>query len=522
MPSHYTLDLLQLVRQMSGSEKAYFKKMAKRHAHQNQALHLRLFDLIENSDHNEEELFQKKLGLTTKAHYSSLKKYLTKEILDTVVFLQRNDNPEIHLQFYLLQIQVLLERNLNTLAAKLYKQALQLAEEFDAFDMRIKLLMLRRRLLEHASYKEFKSETLLIDQQLQENTSKQQYLEKHQLLFERLTTLSKSSQLRLDEQQLHDIRILEEELAEAPPGEEPLLQLVFRINKLLCSYLCFRFEETMQQAGNILKLWEQHPHFITAHPRYFLKSADITFYNDFACKSVPDAATHWDRYNRLAGEHLTTDLYALHWILLGFNTRLKIFHKTGRYDAVSGLIEQEARQVQDAARTLLSPSEQLGVLGSIAISHFVLEQWDEAEDMVQRIKELNRGVQREDILHFSMLFYLLILFEKKEWYRLDSAAEAAYHFLYAKKKLRPFEKDLMLFIRKLPAARITGEAHAAMSNFLQKLDAYNNDPVKQLYFLYFNYYGWLESKVRNISYRVYSEQKIREELEALVQDTVSS
>lgn len=515
MPSLYTLDLLQLVRQMSGPEKAYFKKMAKRHAHQNQALHLRLFDLIENSDHNDEDLFQKKLGLTTKAHYSSLKKYLTKEILDTIIFLQRNDNPEIQLQFYVLQIGILLERNLGTLAQKLYKQAIRLAEEFNAFDMRMKLLMLRRRLLEHASYKEYHAESTLIDGQLREDAEKQRNLEKNQWLFERLHTLSKAVQPRLEEEQLHEIRLLEEELNEAGSGAEPLPGILHGINRQICAYLSFRFEEAGTRSATIVEFWEAHPHFIMAYPRYFLKSAEITFYNDFARKLVPDAVAHWERYKQLATGHLGTELHFMHWVLLSFNTQLKIFHKTGQYDAVSRLIRQEAQQVQDAARSVLSPAEQLSVMGSIAISHFVLEQWDDAENMVQSMKDFNRQVQREDIMHFSMLFHLLVLYEKKEWYRLDNAAEAAYHYLYTKKKLRPFEKDLMLFIRKLPATRMNGEAKAAMSNFLQKLDTYKNDPVKQLYFLYFNYYGWLESKVMGVSYRHYAEQKIREEQAAL-------
>lgn len=515
MPSHYTLDLLQLVRQMSGPEKAYFKKMAKRHAHQNQALHLRLFDLIENSDHNDEELFQKKLGLTTKAHYSSLKKYLTKEILDTIIFLQRNDNPEIQLQFYVLQIGILLERNLGTLAQKLYKQAIRLAEDFNAFDMRMKLLLLRRRMLEHASYKEYRAESTLIDEQLRSDAEKQRNLEKNQLLFERLYTLSKASQPRMEEQQLYEIQLLEEELNETGGGTEPLPDILHGINRQICAYLSSRFDEAATRAETILKFWEGRPHFITAYPRYFLKSAEITFYNDFARRSVPAAITHWERYRQLATGHLATELHFMHWILLSFNTQLKVFHKTGQYDAVSRLIRQEAEQVQDAARSVLPPAEQLSVLGSIAISYFVLEQWDDAESIVQNIKDFNRQAQREDILHFSMLFYLLILYEKKEWYRLDNAAEAAYHYLYTKKKLRPFEKDLMLFIRKLPATRMNGEAKMAMSNFLQKLDAYKNDPVKQLYFLYFNYHGWLESKVMGISYRNYAEQKIREEQAAL-------
>lgn len=152
---------------------------------------------------------------------------------------------------------------------------------------------------------------------------------------------------------------------------------------------------------------------------------------------------------------------------------------------------------------------------SVCIPYFILEQWEKAEKLLARIKEQNHQVNREDILYFSLLFNLLILFEQKEFYRLDSALEAAYHFLYSRKKLRPFERQLMLFLKHLSTAITKKNAKELIKQFLTQLDEYRDDPNTNLYFLYFNYYGWLESKIMGISYRDYVNQKVNKYVFAL-------
>ncbi len=50
---------------------------------------------------------------------------------------------------------------------------------------------------------------------------------------------------------------------------------------------------------------------------------------------------------------------------------------------------------------------------SICISYFVLDNFEQAEDLLLDVININHEVQREDILYFSAIFYLVILYEKK-------------------------------------------------------------------------------------------------------------
>ena len=96
---------------------------------------------------------------------------------------------------------------------------------------------------------------------------------------------------------------------------------------------------------------------------------------------------------------------------------------------------------------------------------------------------------------------------KKEWYRLEYAIEAAYHYLYTRKKFRPFERKLILFLKKFFATSSKDKLTFLIKEFLEQLDK-ENSLDNQLNFHYFNYYGWLESKLLGMKYIDYNQQKL--------------
>ncbi|HSV09817.1 MAG TPA: hypothetical protein VLI68_03545, partial [Hanamia sp.] len=52
----FNSDVFMLVKGLSSSEKSYYKKMGKRHADQNGALHLKLFKLIDETANFDDNL----------------------------------------------------------------------------------------------------------------------------------------------------------------------------------------------------------------------------------------------------------------------------------------------------------------------------------------------------------------------------------------------------------------------------------------------------------------------------------
>src|SRR5690606_25148657 len=128
-------------------------------------------------------------------------------------------------------------------------------------------------------------------------------------------------------------------------------------------------------------------------------------------------------------------------------------------------------------------------------------------------KEQNRTIDREDILFFSLVFHLLILHEKKDWYRLDSAIDAAYHFLYARKRLRVFEKELCLFLKRTITTRNQDQLRLLCQKFLLRLRDIIEKKKMPLYSAYFNFTGWLESKAQGLRYMDYVINQSKDQLQ---------
>lgn len=503
-------DLFYLIKGLSGNEKSYYKKLSKRHAANNNSLHLRLFDLIDKEQLKDEKSALKQLGINNPAQYSSLKNYLTKDVLDTMVFMKRNDDVSVQLRFILIQLEQLLEKKLLQMARRLYKKAWELATCFEVYDVQIQLLQLQNRILEFKSYKEYKAEAGDISARIKE-TLYQQYIQQQVgFYFEQLQTLRKITMLRFTEEQTEEVLAIKNALLglQINSQQNSWTSLMYNNAMALAEHMLLQFRDCDEYCARILDFWQRNPGFVNAYPSSFLNTGNTVFYNDFAMQQIDQVIRHLDCMQQLANEHIRNDYYRKQWQLINFNTTLKIYHKTARYDKVRELVDTQAAETLQFARMVATPAETLPLYNSVAISYFVLEQWDKAEEMLQEGKEINREVNREDVLYFALVFHLLILFEKKEWYRLDSAIESAYHLLYSRKKLRPFEKELMLFLKRLPTARSKHTTVELIEGFLKKLEQYKNDPVKNLYFLYFNYYGWLESKVMGIPYHEYMTRKI--------------
>ncbi|XZF15855.1 hypothetical protein ACTHGU_06940 [Chitinophagaceae bacterium MMS25-I14] len=503
-------DLFYLIKGLSGNEKSYYKKLAKRHATNNNSLHLRLFDLIDREQLKDEKKALSILGITNPAQFSSLKNYLTKDLLDTIVFMRRNEDINVQLSFIVIQLEQLLEKKLLHIARKLFKKAWELATYFDHYDAQIQLLQIQNRILEFKSYKEYKTEASEIAARMQHVLFYQHLQQQVQFQYEQLQMLKKTAFLRFTEEQLEEVERIKKALLEINICDKASewTRMLYHSAIALCEHMLMQFDLCAEYCEAIIAFWKEKPSFINAYPSYFLNISNTCFYNDFAMQAVAQVAHHLSTLKLLADEQLKNDYYRKQWEIISFNTTLKIHHKTARYDKVKAIIRDKAKEILQYAEQALSPAETLSIMSSISISYFVLEEWDEAEKVLIDCKELNREINREDILYFSLVFHLLILFEKKEWYRLDNSIEAAYHLLYSRKKLRPFEKDLMLFLKRLPTAKSKNVSVELIRGFLDKLDDYRNDPVKNIYFLYFNYYGWLESKILGIPYTAYMQEKI--------------
>jgi hypothetical protein len=500
-------ELFHLVHHLDKHEKAYYKKLSKRYAENNQALHILLFEVMEQSAIADDALFIKKIGVKSMAQYSGLKKYLWNDLLAALVF-QNRKNPIAQLYFSLLEADIMLSKNLIASAQKIADIAWQTATQFELYQYQTRILQLKFRILPYLDYKRYQQQNVELLQQ--QNTTVNLLLQQQQLevMYRELHSIKQLNYLRLTTTQLqrvHDIKQLL--LTMTVNIQQPLLYLYWCFNVAACYHLEINFEKCNNYIDKFTQLWQANQHLISINSAFYITTADYAFYNAFALKKIDLAEHYLQLYASWSAVYLKNK-YLQQWRIVVFNTQLKIFHKNAQYQSVSALCEAEAKNIHQIAIENLPPLQAITVINSIAISWFVLESYAKAEALIIDSMNMNIVVQRDDILYFNTLFHLVILYERKQWLYLSQAINAYYLKLYHKKKLHPFEKELMAFLKQLASQHTEKDRVEIIQAFLIKLDVYRNDPVKDIYFLYFNYHGWLESKVQGVSYRQYVSSKI--------------
>ena len=502
--------LLLLIQGLNSSEKSYYKKMSKRHADRNTALHLKLFKLIDESKIYDDEQLCRTLKIS-KIHFSGLKMYLYKDILDSLIFEKRNQTLDTQLHFMQQQIGFLLQKKLLTLAQKICTKAIELVTQYEKFDLLISFYNQQAQIQEFKDYKQYKSSNDRIFFNLQTAIEFQHLLAQNRLLYNKIKAQTQYSWLRIGTEEISEIRKLKEILETIKPvtNMQPRISLFYYNTLALCEYMMHENEACTTSCLQVFSLWNKFPFLIDEDPLLFLNSFNTSCYNNFLSKDINGSQATLEGYSKLMDPHLKKDFYRKYFEIIQFNTELKIYHKAAKYEQVKLLVENKGKEILINTAELMSSPNRLSLMCSICISYFVLEKWNDAEELILTVKELNRHINREDVLYFSSVFYLLILYEKQEWYRLDYALEAAYHYLYTRKQFRPFERKLILFLKKFFATSAKEKTALLIKEFLEQLDK-ENALDKQLNFHYFNYYGWLESKLLGMKYTDYNRQKIAE------------
>jgi hypothetical protein len=507
--------LQQLILSLSAREKSHLKKMIAAKTGRERTLSLKLFELLEKENgHSTAHLLQE-LGIKSKTQLSGLKTGLFSEILDMKVYDDRKENINSCLHIAQEQIVILFQKGMFDAAEKLCQKVIGVAKKYAKYQFLTDLLYLQNNAIQYKDYKKYKAINPDLFENIKSAIQHQHALVRIRLLFEQIRVLGYRTWLPIEEKELALIRNMDKELNSMNADvvfrnaveEEVLIKLFYLNTKALCSYLLHEKHACSVACEEALHCWKKDTHLIAEYARLFLHSVNVTSYHDFFMNNIHQAAAHLNDYSALANKHLMIPHYYERFQIIHFNTSLKIFHKTAQYDQVKHLVNGEGKEILKLANGFLPDPDILPVFTSICISYFVLGEWDEAESMLMKTKDKNYTVEREDILYFNLVFHLLILYEKKEWYRLDSAIEAAYHFLYSRKKLRIFEREMMLFLKRLALIRDMNSIQKACAQFLQRLQRINEKDIP-LYSLYFNFPGWIESKIEGISYVEYVKQKV--------------
>lgn len=498
----------RLVLHLSSRETAVFKEKMAAMGNRTASQYLGLFDLLKSGKQLSSEQLCTRLQISSKSRLSTLRRNLLEELLEILAACNRDSDINLHLHYLQSQIEILLSQASFSEAEKRCDRALQLAEQYGKYQQLSDLLLLKNNIIQNINYKKYQAVNEIILDKIQRFISFQFILKRISVIYEQVKILSYRTWLPVGKEELSDIadkkRLLDQLTSEKDfekAIQEPLIKLYFHCTLATCFYMTHEKEACTYSCKLLIEEWKTAPHLIDTYPALFISSVNTSCYNNFFMNDLKHTKDQLSVYSHLSEKYLSSDFYQRIFAIIHFNTELKLHHKTARYDLVERLLREESRKVM-AISDQLAPPDALSIPTSIYISYFVLEQWDEAESLLLNVKERSRTMGREDILFFSLIFHLLILYEKKEWYRLDAIIETTYHFLYGRKKLRVFEREMILFIKQISRFREPASQRSICISFLKKLNKMTEGQIP-LYSMYFNFPGWIESKAGGLGYMEY-------------------
>lgn len=140
--------LWELIHSMTQNEKRYFSRFSKRYNEDKNQDYLNLFHVLEQATIYDETAIKSKLKNETFARNLSVGKvYLYEQILKCLRNYHSNNNPSIQLHDLLIDIELLVERNLIKQSEKRIKKAKKLAARFHYDELMLEILKNERTLI---------------------------------------------------------------------------------------------------------------------------------------------------------------------------------------------------------------------------------------------------------------------------------------------------------------------------------------------------------------------------------------
>lgn len=490
-------EILSLINSLSKTEKSDFCKKTNIRSINN-----RLFNFLSRKPALSGVEIAKKLKLTEKK-YKSLCKSTYQQLCCFLLANRKSKATDVPYNLRETQIlaELLQEKGLITQAQKKIEDATEIAMHYELFQYAISL---RRQYLQMAIYLNEpaqRNKVTYFMQQIENNIEFQKEQDKLQLIYYQLITLRYEMALRTTPEEQQEVVLLYDTLRVFDPEKlgSNIARIYYNQCLLLTGYMLGWTEYLSTPNKQVLQCWQNQEHLIPLHPELFIRSVTMQAYAHFYLKDIVAVDNFLNDYRSLATKKLTTEFHKKWFAIVEFQTSIKILHKTFQYDKLEIYFSTNWTSIS-VALPVLGEAEKLDILLAVCITFFVLRKWQNAEDLIIEAKSINQKVKRADTMYFTFIFHCLILYEQKEWARLDSLINTEYHFLYSNNTLRPFEKDMLLFIRKLPKAIFKGKAEENMKAFLNKLDDYRNNNTQKLYFATFDFYSWVESKIEGVSY----------------------
>jgi hypothetical protein len=497
MARQQTDHLYKLIKSLTKAEKRNFKLYVKRLG--DNIKFLKLFNIIDKQTiYNEDEILRKAPEIK-QSQLPNLKANLTKNLLISLRLIAKHSDIDIMIRQQLDYAKILYNKALYNQSLVTLNKAKEQAKKFDKE-------LLHFEIIEFEKFIETQYITHSIKTRTNELTNESHLLTEQLSRSSSLSNLSiklyefylRNGYVRNEEDQMKITDFFHENMPAFSFNKLGFKEKLYLYKSHVWYYLIIQdFLMVYRYSLKWVELFKTYNNAILAQPELFIKGLTnmldgLYFTGDFA------------RFKNTLKE--LTEFKQNPGIVLSKNVELILWHSyythTINKHFMEGSFSEGVNIIPEIISFLDKNTIYIDNYNVIVFYYKIASMYFGSADYKNTIKYLNIVINntdielRSDIQCYARILNLITHFEMNNYDLIEYLVKNTYRFLSKMQNLHLVQKEILMFLRKLPSTP-QNKLNDAFKTLLMKLKLLQNDPFEKRPFLYLDIISWLESKISN-------------------------
>lgn len=475
---------------MSSREKAYFRKFASLHQREKNKNYFRLYQtIIDHPEIKVGELKNRFKGTSIYDYFSSEMNYLFKQLMKSLLNFHLDSNNSHRLLKLIFYIEILLEKGERKKAAKLLKQAKEMAYHYEDFTLVIKVIELEERALFRQGILNFKEQLEALEEERIIATDKINNLNRLRLLKEQIREFQ-YTHLYVNYPEKYPDTFGHQLLTDSTQALSKHALEIFYYLHCIMGYLERNYLKGVKASRVYLAFLEENEHlfrediFLPAISNYLLVLGKLGAKEEFE-KIL-------EKLNGLAEKGTLDEHY------------IKYIRYCRCFELAYQLSDQQlARQILEESVYMLTKKNkflfegQKDYLFNFAIRCCIdLRDFKQAFSLINLWFEVGVQVFTTSVRRLSKM---IIIYELGYFQLLEAEVQASYKVLKKRKKYERLEKTMISFFRKI-AANPSREIKL-LPKLYQELQSIKQNKDDNKHFDFVNYEKWCRERLTSIGWK---------------------
>lgn len=491
-------ELFQLIKSLTKSEKRYFKLSSSLQSGEKN--YLKLFEAIEIQDEYDEEaiknLFKKETFIK---HLPSEKNHLYNLILKSLRGFYSDHSAAAILQEHLRNIELLFNKALYKECAKYIIKAKTIAYNFEKYYFLLDLINWEKKLVEEGYHRGIFEADLnrLVDEET-DCIEKLRNIAEYQMLYSQINSvIRKGGYTRNHEESELVKKISNHHLI---TGKNTAYTVKAATACYSIKAMCFianrNYDAAIEHLEKVIKIMEANSFIMKELPKRYIKALNSMMYAYLNRNDIDNCLLYVEKIKSLIDQpgfesiDIQLDLFSL-----PNNAELLAYCYAGEYKkAIDEVIPVILAGIEKYHGKLSTESELL-LFYNISRVYFSGKEYKLALKYNNLVLNSNEPILRQDVFTFARLVNLIIHYELGNYDLLEYTIKSAKRFVDKSQRNYQFEIVFLKNIKKMVKAKNQEDVSKLFTQFRNDLLMVLEDPYENAANKYFNFLGWIDSKI---------------------------